>query len=192
MVAHALMRHGHSESAAIAIARSAIVKWGMGGSSGAGRGHVHPQVQAAAIASTIHQHLLDHQRRKTSLSNADPGTVHKVLRKGYPPHVLQWVRSASWTRRHVPLDKIHMQPRPGHPVDPAKVASMRQDIRDGKAAKPVVLVNTGKGKLKIADGYHRLKAHELEHTPTADAYVAKVTARRGPWSRSMHDAKLNA
>jgi len=66
-VAHALMReHGYPESKAIAIARAAIAKWAVGGNSGAGRGHVHPQVQAAAAASTIHQHILDHQRRRGS------------------------------------------------------------------------------------------------------------------------------
>lgn len=65
MVAHALMRdHGYPESKAIAIARAAIAKWSAGGMSGGWHGHPRPQVQAAAAASTIHQHILDHNKRK--------------------------------------------------------------------------------------------------------------------------------
>lgn len=54
-VAHALMRdHGYSKHQAIRMARGVIARWGRGG------GKVRPQVRAAAAASTIHQHLLDH------------------------------------------------------------------------------------------------------------------------------------
>lgn len=63
-VAHALMRdHGYDEHKAIAIARAAIGHWAAGVSAGGFKGHPRPQVQAAAAASTIHQHVLDHQRR---------------------------------------------------------------------------------------------------------------------------------
>lgn len=56
-VAHALMRHGHDESSAIAIAKASIAKWAEG------RGRVRPQVSAGAAAALIHQKLLDHSRR---------------------------------------------------------------------------------------------------------------------------------
>lgn len=63
-VAHALMRdHGYDKHKAIAIARAAIDKWSVGQQSGGWKGHPRPQVQAAAAASTIHQHLLDHAKR---------------------------------------------------------------------------------------------------------------------------------
>lgn len=63
-VAHALMRtHGWDEHHAIAAARSAISRWSVGRSAGGYKGHPRPQVQAAAAAATIHQHVLDHSRR---------------------------------------------------------------------------------------------------------------------------------
>lgn len=64
-VAHALMRtHGWDESHAIAAARSAIGHWSAGVSAGGYKGHPRPQVQAAAAASVIHQHVLDHAKRR--------------------------------------------------------------------------------------------------------------------------------
>lgn len=63
-VAHALMReHGWDESHAIAAARNAISHWSAGQQVGGFKGHPRPQVQAAAAASTIHQHVLDHAKR---------------------------------------------------------------------------------------------------------------------------------
>lgn len=59
-IAHALMReHGYGEQTAIRIARGVQARWAKGG------GKVRPQVRAAAAASTIHQHILDHQKRKS-------------------------------------------------------------------------------------------------------------------------------
>lgn len=63
-VAHALIReHGWSKQHAIAAARQAIDHWAAGLPAGGMHGHVRPQVQAAAAASTIHQHVLDHTKR---------------------------------------------------------------------------------------------------------------------------------
>lgn len=45
MVAHALIKHGHSKSRAISLAVAAMKRWA------AGRGHVSPKVQAAAAAA---------------------------------------------------------------------------------------------------------------------------------------------
>lgn len=119
------------------------------------------------------------------------GKVYRRLAKHYPPHVIQWVKGLDWKKRDVPLTKIHMQPRPGHPHDPVKVAGIRRAMRAGKPMAPVVLVNTGKGDAKIADGYHRLKAAELEGRSHHVALIATKRQRTGPWSRAMHDAKLN-
>jgi GNAT superfamily N-acetyltransferase len=66
-VAHALQRnHGWSESHAIAAARNAISHWAVGQQVGGFKGHPRPQVQAAAAAATIHQHVLDHAKRGSS------------------------------------------------------------------------------------------------------------------------------
>lgn len=54
-VAHALMRdHGYDKHQAIRMARGVISRWGRGG------GKVRPQVRAGALASSVHQHMLDH------------------------------------------------------------------------------------------------------------------------------------
>lgn len=121
-----------------------------------------------------------------------PGNVHARLARHYPADVLGWVKGAKWTRnRHTPLSAIDVHARPGKPHDPAKVAAIRQTIRAGGKLHPLVLVNTGKGKLKIADGYHRARAAELEGVSHLDALHGKKRQRVGPWSRAMHDAKLN-
>lgn len=120
------------------------------------------------------------------------GTVWNRLREHYPPHVISWVRGLTWTREHVPFDQIHMQARPGAPRDEAKVKAIRKAIRKGKPMKPVTLVHTGRGRPhKIADGYHRLEAAKLEGARGHDALVGRTSKRSGPWSRKMHDAKLN-
>jgi len=189
MVAHALMRRGFSKSHAIATAKNSLRKWMAGG------GHVRPQVRAGAAKGYAEQKALDASgrggRRRTSLANADPQQVRKTLGDHYPKHVLGWVKGAEWSRESVPLSDIHMAERPGEPHDPAKVKGLRKAIQKGKPLPPVVLVNTGRGKHKIADGYHRTRAMQREGLTHADALVAKVDLARGPWSRSMHDAKLN-
>lgn len=187
-VAHALMReHGFSKSHAIATAKNSLRKWARGG------GKVRPQVRAGAAAGLSAQKALDASGggRRTSLANADGKRVRATLGKHYPQHVLEWVKGAEWSRESVPLSGIRMRERPGEPHDPGKVKSLRKAIRRGKPLPPVVLVNTGRGKHKIADGYHRTRAMRQEGLTHADALVARVDVARGPWSRSMHDAKLN-
>lgn len=123
--------------------------------------------------------------------DAKAATVHDKLAQHYPRHVIAWVRSAKWSRQRVPLSNVTTQPRPGHPHDAGKVTAIRQAIRSGKPMKPVVLVDNGHRPLKIADGYHRTMAQRAEGHTHTDAYVGKVGKLRGPWSRAMHDAKLN-
>jgi hypothetical protein len=121
----------------------------------------------------------------------DAEKVHGRLEGHYPARVITWVRSARWKRATVPLDRIEIRHRPGRPHDAAKVAAIRRSIRNGKKLKPVVLVHTGRGRLKVADGYHRTRALQREGRTHVDAYVGRIRRRSGPWSRSMHDAKLN-
>lgn len=47
-IARALMRQGHSESEAIAIANGAVNRWRHGQLSGGEHGHIHPETRAAA------------------------------------------------------------------------------------------------------------------------------------------------
>lgn len=118
--------------------------------------------------------------------------VWKRLRSDYPPEVLQWVRGLEWQRRDVPLNQILLQPRPGAPLDHGKIRGIMAARKAGTLeAKPVTLVDTGRGKLKIADGYHRLAVAAILGDRSHDALVAEHPARVGPWSRAMHDAKLN-
>lgn len=120
-----------------------------------------------------------------------PGKVRRELGKHYPGQVLDWVKRAKWTRERVPLQHIQMEARPGKPHDPVKVAHIRAAIRRGEKMKPVTLVRTGAGKDKIADGFHRTRALALEGKTHTDAVVGHLEQRSGPWSRAMHDAKLN-
>lgn len=187
MVAHALMRdHGFSRSHAIATAKNSLKKWRRGG------GHVRPQVRAGAAAALADQERLDKSRGGgRGLNLAAPTAALDRLGENYPPHVLGWAKGATWTRESVPLSGIRMAERPGEPHDPAKVKGIRKAIRRGKPIPPVVLVDTGKGKHKIADGYHRTRAMQREGLTHADAIVAHVDQARGPWSREMHLEKLN-
>lgn len=182
-VAHALVRSGMPESRAIATAISRLKVWAAGGD------HVRPQVQAAAAKA-----IAEWEAKKGShvnLSNVHPKGVHADLKQHYPPHVLKWVKGAKWDKRTVPLGVIAMKSRPGKPHDAAKVDGMRKAIRAGKKFKPVVLVDTGKGPMQIADGYHRTRAHKLEGHSLIRAVVATNTASHGPWVKQMHDEKLN-
>lgn len=183
MVAHALMRdHGFTRSHAIATAKNALKRWMAGG------GHVRPQVRAGAAKGMAEQKALD---AGGGVSLSVPDAAINRLADHYPAEVLDWIKGATWTRESVPLSGIRMAARPGRPHDAAKVKAIRKSIRRGKPLHPVLLVDTGKGQHKIADGYHRTRAMRREGLTHADAVVAHVSKARGPWSRAMHDAKLN-
>lgn len=119
-------------------------------------------------------------------------TVHAYLRQNYPTGTLDWVHNATWTRRRVPLEKVAMRGRPGG-RDDEKTQGIAAAIAAGKKMEPVVLVDTPDpdAKLKVADGYHRTKAHERAGLATIDAYVGQVDTNAGPWDSEMHDKKLN-
>lgn len=193
-IAHALLRRGHPESTAIAEAVAAVKRMAAGIGPN-GRGHVTGKVQAAAAAAVAEWEAKKAATHLSDLELADAviaaGKVHDKLGKHYPPKVLGWVKSAKWARKTVPLADIRMHSRPGKPHDQEKVDGIRQAIRSGKKLGPVHLVDTGVGKLRIADGYHRTKALAAEGITHTDAVVAKVRRRRGPWDKAMHDAKLN-
>lgn len=180
---HALRRRGVPEKKAYRMARG-ILRNALGGKWGRGRIR-NPAVQAGAYASMAQRAAI---KGGHSLSEPD---VHGKLRKHYPPETVEWARGMHWTRRRVPLSAIQMESRPGKPHDPAKVAAIRKSIRRGKKLKPVVLVDNGGERLKIADGYHRTAAVRAEGGCLAEAYVGKTRKRTGPWSRSMHTSKLN-
>lgn len=77
MVAHALMRHGHSESRAISIAVATMKRWA------AGAGHVSPKVQAAAAEALAQWERMKGQSHVTKAAAYDPAldrpsTDHKL------------------------------------------------------------------------------------------------------------------
>lgn len=117
--------------------------------------------------------------------------VHVALAKHYPPHVLGWVKRATWhAHPGVPLSRIDMSRRPGA-RDPKKVEGIAQAVKDGKPMPPVVLVNTGDAKLQIADGYHRTLGFEHAGKSKIPALIASGVGAHGPWEKRMHAAKLN-
>lgn len=122
------------------------------------------------------------------------GNVHAKLAKHYPEKVLKWVDDADWTGpTQVNLADIDMDKRPGG-RDPKKVKGIISAMGKGHtgALAPVVLVKTPENdKYKVADGYHRTKAHEQMGHEAVNAYVAEVGDEEGPWDKDMHDAKLN-
>lgn len=117
--------------------------------------------------------------------------MHVTLAKHYPPHVLGWVKRATWhAHPGVPLSRIDMSRRPGA-RDPKKVEGIAQAVKDGKPMPPVVLVNTGDAKLQIADGYHRTLGFEHAGKAKIPALIASGVGAHGPWEKRMHAAKLN-
>jgi hypothetical protein len=156
---------------------------------------IHDRAHARNALARVAQHGTPAEKRRVKAAvharYTDLADVHGYLEQHYPPRVIGWAKAMKWKRRRVPLEQIQMAARPGKPHDPGKVAAIRKAIRKGKPMKPVVLVNTGTGLHKIADGYHRTAALKAEGRTAVDAYVARTRKRRGPWSRAMHDAKLN-
>lgn len=67
-IAHALMRNGMSESQAIATAINATKRWAKGDLHW-GKGHVHPEVQAAAQRA-------NEEWERLKASHHGPGTAH--------------------------------------------------------------------------------------------------------------------
>lgn len=117
--------------------------------------------------------------------------VLDLLEHAYPGSVLDWVKDATWKYDPgVPLDEIKMARRPGG-RDQTKVDGIAQAVKDGQTMDPVVLVDTGEGKLEIADGYHRTLAFDRVGKRTIPALVGTVDTTTGPWQKDMHDAKLN-
>lgn len=132
--------------------------------------------------------------RALAVASRTTKTVHTKLSETYPESTLKWVDDADWVGpQQVNLTDIEMSRRPGA-RDPKKVAGIAQGIAAGDkgAAAAVVLVKVpGSDKLKVADGYHRTKAHEKLGHKTVAAYVGSVDDDEGPWDTEMHDKKLN-
>lgn len=183
---HALRRKGMTKSRAYGAAVQAV-RHMAAGRGPSGKGHVTAKVQAAAVKADAQFEAM----RAVHLSSVDPADVHEILAEHYPPKVTGWVKGATWERKLVPLTDIRMASRPGEPHDAAKVKAIRRKIRKGKPLAPVVLVDTGRGPHRIADGYHRTRSMQQEGMTHADSLVAHVRRQSGPWDRAMHDAKLN-
>lgn len=186
MIWHALVRKGMAPDRAYATAIESVRHMSEGRGPN-GHGKVSGKVQAAASAASAEFEA----KRHLHLANVDAGDAHDILSDHYPADVLDWVKDATWTRESVPLADIRMASRPGKPHDPSKVKGIRKRITAGKPIAPVLLVDTGRGQHKIADGYHRTRAMQREGLTHADALIAHVRRTRGPWSRTMHDAKQN-
>jgi HK97 family phage portal protein len=122
------------------------------------------------------------------------GQIYHSLTEHYPEEALQWVPEADWTGpQQVSLSDIDMSRRPGG-RDPKRTAGVMKAMVTGDpgALKPIVLVNSPESdKLKVADGYHRLKAKEKLGHGSISAYVGRVSEEQGPWLSEMHAKKLN-
>ncbi len=119
------------------------------------------------------------------------GEVRNFLNQYYPPEVTDWVKHGNWTfSKSVPLSDIEMGRRPGG-RDPKKVEGIAARIKAGEQMKPVVLVRTSEGKLKIADGFHRTLGAAHAGLASLPAYIGSGMGDHGPWDREIHDAKQN-
>ncbi len=117
--------------------------------------------------------------------------VYDYLHENYPARVLTWVKRAEWHfQPKVRLSDIQMDRRPGG-RNPDKVKAIADAVKKREPMEPVVLVDTGDGKYRIADGYHRTLAHKHAGEHTIRAVVGMGVPEHGPWERAMHEAKLN-
>jgi DNA topoisomerase-1 len=120
-----------------------------------------------------------------------PKEVHDFLYRYYPEENIEWVDSGEWTfSENVPLSEIEMENRPGG-RDPAKVKGIAERVLAGHKMKPVVLVDTGEGKLQIADGYHRTLGIQHAGKTVISAYIGRGMGAHGPWEKEIHEAKQN-
>jgi len=111
--------------------------------------------------------------------------VHDYLRKHYPDELTEWVCRSAWEKNSVPLDRIAYHNRPGG-RDEQKVARMMRQIKAGKKKKRVVLIDPGsKGKMVVADGYHRLLAMEKLGITEAKAWVGTPRPGAGNWRNDV-------
>lgn len=71
--------------------------------------------------------------------------------------------------------------------DPEKVNFFVKQLLEEGHLKPLILTDSGDGKLDIADGHHRFLAYESAGIDPV-AYVGLVPSKSGPWEE-MHAAQ---
>lgn len=120
--------------------------------------------------------------------------VYAYLARHYPSALIDWVKDAHWHGpKQVSLDDVQSGARPGGRYDPQKVQALVRSIEDGTPPPhPVVLVRTPSGgKLRIADGWHRIDAFRLTHNKTVSAWVGDVDTDEGPWGSEMNSHSVD-
>ncbi len=173
--------------------------WAEAKRQAAREGHADDWAYIQGIFQRIEAHSGSHAPVKKSFRTDDlhphggvpTDRVYAYLRENYPPAVLTWVKRAEWHfQPKVRLSDIQMDRRPGG-RNPAKVTAIAEAVKKREPMEPVILVDTGDGKFRIADGYHRTLAHKHAGEHTIRAIVGIGVGEHGPWDRAMHDAKLN-
>lgn len=112
-----------------------------------------------------------------------------LTKHNYDPKIVEWVKDAMVHKAHVPVDRIALN---HPPTDPDKVARMVKELRAGDKLPRVLLADTGKGPLRIADGHHRVFASAEAGLHTIRAYVLTHVKDdpKEPW-RVMHDQQTS-
>lgn len=134
---------------------------------------------------------------RESLTETDDQTladrVRGQLLQNYPPAVLEWVDSASWSGpqpvRLGDVDFSH-EDEWAASQEPKRVAHFVKQIKRKGWTKPVVLIKTpGNAKLVIIDGHHRALAYRKRGTPIL-AWVGTVHQDHGQWDQ-IHSSQFH-
>ncbi|MEU4296354.1 phage portal protein [Kitasatospora aureofaciens] len=134
---------------------------------------------------------------RESLAEADDRPLAERVRdqllQNYPPAVLDWVLSASWTGpQPVPLDEVDFSHEAEWAAsrEPKRVKHFVKQIKKRGRTKPVVLIKTpGNPKLVIIDGHHRALAYRKRGEPIY-AWVGTVHQDHGQWDQ-IHSSQFH-
>jgi HK97 family phage portal protein len=142
-------------------------------------------------AETVPPVMLDRYRRRlaetltmlavTESKGSADDQVYDQMSRSFPPSALKWVKDTDWSGpREVPVGKVDTrdQDQWNASKEPGEVdrlrAKLRRKTRLGRRPKPVILIDTGKGKLVIADGHHHFLAERGEGLDYTWAFIGKV------------------
>lgn len=101
--------------------------------------------------------------------------VHRYLLRSYPAADVEWALDPAIDWEYdpsVPLDGVNMARRPGGRNED-KVAAIAGVVGAGASMDPVVLLDFGEPKLRIADGFHRTLGAERAGKGAVPAFVGR-------------------
>jgi hypothetical protein len=115
--------------------------------------------------------------------------VWNYLSQRYKLSAIDWVKDAQWTFNPSVSVADVTKMRKGIPADDPKVEAIKEQIENGRAIEPIILVQTDSG-LVVADGNHRITALDQLGKSTVAAYIATGVGNTGPWETEMQDNSM--